>query len=59
MDTTLTEPKKALNLAERVKELKRELRDIQGKYSQLAKENQILEEVAAFFAARRKKSGNI
>lgn len=58
LDTTPTEPKKALNLAERVKELERELRDIQAKNAQLEKENQILEGAAAFFAARRKKSGN-
>ena len=48
-------PKASLNLAERVKELEREIRMLRSENSQILKENQILEDAAAFFAVRRKK----
>jgi transposase len=53
------EPKASLNLAERVKELEREVKALQSENAQIRRENQILEEATAFFAARRKKSGNV
>ena len=53
------EPKACLNLAERVKELERENRALRGDIARIARENQILEDAAAFFAARRKKSGSL
>jgi transposase len=49
------DPKKSLNLAERVKELERELKMVKIENAQILRENQILEDAAAFFAARRKK----
>ena len=49
------EPKASLNLAERVKELEREIKMLRGENAQILRENQILEDAAAFFAARRKK----
>lgn len=52
------EPKESLGLAQRVKELERENRSLRSENAQIRKENQILEDAAAFFAARRKKSGN-
>jgi transposase len=48
-------PKASLNLAERVKELERENKMLRSENAQIMKENQILEDAAAFFAARRKK----
>jgi transposase len=48
-------PKASLNLAERVKELERENKMLRGENAQILRENQILEDAAAFFAARRKK----
>jgi len=48
-------PKASLNLAERVKELERENRMLRSENAQIMKDNQILEEAAAFFVARRKK----
>lgn len=51
-------PKNSLNLAERVRELERENKALRSENAQITRENQILEEAAAFFAARRKKSGN-
>ena len=56
---TPPEAKNVLNLAERVKELEREVKMLRGENAQIMRENQILEEAAAFFAARRKKSGNV
>lgn len=52
------EPKESLGLAQRVKELERENRSLRSENEQIRKENQILEDAAAFFAARRKKSGS-
>ena len=54
-----TEPKNALNLAERVKELEQQVKMLRSENTQIMRENQILEEAAAFFAARRKKSGSV
>lgn len=48
-------PKASLNLAERVKELERENRMLRGENAQILRENQILDDAASFFAARRKK----
>ena len=59
MSHTATDPKAARNLAERVKELERENKALRSENAQIMRENQILEEAAAFFAARRKKSGNV
>lgn len=53
------EPKASLNLAERVKELEREIKTLRSENARITRENQILEDAAAFFAARRKKSGNV
>lgn len=49
------EPKASLNLAERIKELERENKMLRSENAQIQRENQILEDAAAFFAARRKK----
>jgi transposase len=54
-----TEAKNALKLAERVKELEQEIKQLRVETGQLKKENQILEDAAAFFAARRKKSVSV
>jgi transposase-like protein len=59
MGTCQCPPKKSLNLAERVKELERENKALRGENAQILRENQILEDAAAFFAARRKKQGNV
>jgi transposase len=48
-------PKASLNLAERVKELERENKMLRSENAQIQRENQILEDAASFFAARRKK----
>jgi len=50
--------KKAITHAERIKELEQENRRLGQELSQIRKENQILEDAAAFFASRRKKSGS-
>jgi len=55
MSPTPPDPKASLNLAERVKELERELKAVKSENAQILRENQILEEATAFFAARRKK----
>ena len=52
------EVKNSLNLAERVKELERQVKVLKSENAQILRENQILEDAAVFFAARRKKSGN-
>ncbi len=49
------EPRASLNLAERVKELEKENKQLRNENARIARENQILEEATAFFAARRKK----
>lgn len=59
MSPTPPDAKASLNLAERVKELEREVKALRSENAQIQRENQILEEAAAFFAARRKKSGNV
>lgn len=59
LSTIALEAKAAVNLAERVKELEREVKALRGENAQIQRENQILEEAAAFFAARRKKLGNV
>ena len=48
-------PKESLNLADRVKELEKEVKMLKGENAQILRENQILEEATAFFVARRKK----
>lgn len=55
LSTTPPDAKASLNLAERVKELEREIKMIRSENAQIMRENQILEDAAAFFAARRKK----
>jgi transposase len=55
LSTEPPSPKASLNLAERVKELERENRMLRSENVQILKENQILEDAAAFFAARRKR----
>ncbi|MEG1953693.1 MAG: transposase [Hydrogenoanaerobacterium sp.] len=55
MSPTPPEPKASLNLAERVKELEREIKALRGENAQIQRENRILEDATAFFAARRKK----
>ena len=59
MSPTPPDAKASVNLAERVKELEREVKALRSENAQIQRENQILEEAAAFFAARRKKSGNV
>jgi len=59
MSEGTVEPKKVLNMAEKVKELERELKMVKSEMAQVRRENAILEEAAAFFAARRKKSGSV
>jgi transposase len=59
MSLTPPDPKASLNLAERVKELERENKALRSENAQITRENQILEDAAAFFAARRKKSGSV
>jgi transposase len=53
------EPKRVLTMAERVKDLERQNRMLQSENAQIRRENKILEDAAAFFAARRKKSGSV
>jgi transposase len=55
---TPPDPKASLNLAERVKELEKEVKVLKSENAQIMRENIILEDAAAFFAARRKKLGN-
>lgn len=55
MSPTPPEPKASLNLAQRVKELEAENKALRSENAQIMRENQILEDAAAFFAARRKK----
>jgi len=52
------EPKSAKRLAEQVRDLEQQVKMLRGENAQITRENQILEDAAAFFAARRKKSGN-
>jgi transposase len=59
MNPIALEPKKVLNMAERVKELEKELKAVRSENIQIKRENVILEEAAAFFASRRKKSGSV
>ncbi len=59
MSPIAPDPKSSLSLAERIKELERENKALRSENIQIQRENQILEEAAAFFAARRKKSGNV
>lgn len=59
LSPTSPDPRASLNLAERVKELERENRALRSENAQIARENQILEDAAAFFAARRKRSGSV
>jgi len=49
------EAKNTRNLADRVKELEQQIKMLKSENAQIMRENQILEEAAAFFAARRKK----
>ena len=50
-----TETKGAKNLSERIKDLERENKMLRSENAQIMRENQIPEDAAAFFAARRKK----
>lgn len=59
MATEGSEPKASLNLAEGVKELEREIKSLRSENAQIQRENQNLEEAAAFFVARRKKLGSV
>lgn len=59
MSPVAPDPKASLNLAERVKELEKENKALRSENAQIMRENQILEEATAFFAARRKKSGKV
>jgi transposase-like protein len=59
MSATPPDPKKSLNPAERVKDPERETKALRGENAQILRENRILEDTAAFFAARRKKQGNV
>jgi transposase len=58
LSDTPPEAKNVLNMAERVKELEKQVKMLKSENAQMLRENQILEDAAAFFAARRKKSGN-
>jgi len=49
------DPKKSLNMAEEMKELRKELKMVKSELIQTKRENQILEEATAFFVKRRKK----
>jgi transposase len=49
------DPKHVRSMAERVKELEQQVKILKSENAQIMKENQILEDAAAFFAARRKK----
>lgn len=55
LSPTPPQPKASLNLSQRVKELEAENRALRSENAQIQRENQILEDAAAFFAARRKK----
>ncbi len=55
LSPTPPEASASLNLAQRVKQLEAENRALRSENAQIMKENQILEDAAAFFAARRKK----
>ena len=59
MSPARPDPKASLNLAERVKELECENKALRNENAAILRENQILEEATAFFAARRKKSGSV
>lgn len=59
MSPVAPDPKTSLNLAERVKALEKENKALRSENAQILRENQILEEATAFFAARRKKSGKV
>jgi transposase len=54
-----TEKKRVLSPTERIEELERENKALRSENSQIKRENQILEEATAFFAARRKKSASV
>jgi len=55
LSITPPEAKNVLNLAEKVKELEAQVKTLRSENAQIQHENQILEEAAAFFAARRKR----
>lgn len=59
LSTIPVQPKNALNIAQRMKELEQENKMLRSELTQTKKENQILEDAAAFFVARRKKSGSV
>jgi transposase len=59
LSTMPPEPKNSRKLAERIKELEQQVKMLRSENAQILRENQILEEAAAFFAARRKKSGSV
>lgn len=55
MSPIAPEAKKVLTLAERVKELEKVNKMLRSENAQIKRENEILEEAAAFFARRRKR----
>ena len=55
MSSVPVDPKASLNMVERMKELEQQVKILRSENAQIMRENQILEEAAAFFAARRKK----
>ena len=59
LSTSSPDPKSAMTMAQRMKELEQENKMLRSENAQIKRENQILEEAAAFFAARRKKSGSV
>jgi len=54
-----SETQKALTQSERIKALEQENHRLRTELNQVKREHQILEEAAAFFASRRKKSGSV
>jgi len=50
---------KPLKASEQINELERRVKALEKENALIKRENEILEDAAAFFAARRKKSGNV
>jgi len=50
---------KPLKTSEQINELERRIKALEKENALIKRENEILEDAAAFFAARRKKSGNV
>jgi len=58
MSAVPPDPKSSISLAQENKELRQEVQRLKAENRQIQRENEILEHATAFFAARRKKSGN-